>query len=63
MIPKYDVKYSFIRWIIIILVAAIFGFTAKRILGLGTFGLIIGSGIGATLVHFYFHAKDKSGKK
>ncbi|KAF0210164.1 MAG: hypothetical protein FD178_3696 [Ignavibacteria bacterium] len=57
MIRKYDVKYTSIRWIFIIFLALLFGFTAKQILGFGNLGLVIGSGIGATLVHFYLYYK------
>lgn len=59
MIPKYDVKYNFVRAVLLILVAIIFGFTAKILLGFGTTGLIIGSGIGAGIIHFHFYFKDK----
>jgi len=63
MIRKYDVKYTALRWIFIIFLAVLFGFTAKRILGFGNMGLVIGSGIGATFVHFYLYYKDKNIKK
>ena len=59
MVKKFDVKYNFIRWFLIIFFAVIFGVTAKRYFKLGTGGLIIGSGIGASIVHFYLYFKDK----
>ena len=54
---RFDVNYNTYRWIAIITVAVTSGFAAKRLFGFGTLGLIIGSGIGATLVHFYLYNK------